>query len=309
MGDYDWVAPVAGAIGKGVNSYMAADKANAETQRAYDEMLANWRARMGDYDALGKAGYQQLAPQQLGPSALDQIQNDPAALAAQNEALAKLSELAANGGLSLADMKALNDIQANLNRNTQARSKGLANEFAARGQLGSGAQLGMQLQGNSDAAMNANRAGESAAAQAQARAFDAILAKGNMGRQMSNDDYQRKLNAARARDSIEAHNAAARTDAGKYNNSIAGQGFEDELAKARGKTSLTNSMNEAVFGKGSANKNTTLGKASAVNGNIDSATSAFGSMSGGGSSSPATSNPNDELSTSDEEDLNFGDDD
>ena len=255
----DELANLGSNAAKGAIAAGAGSAANQQMQSAYDQMLANLQARFGDYDALGKAGYQDLTPQQLGPSAVEGIQDDPAARLAQQEAMAKLSELAANGGLSLADMKALNDIQANLNRNNQARSSGLANQFAACGQLGSGAQLAMQLQGNSDAAMRANDAGESAAAQAQARALDAILKKGSMGRAMGNDQFSRDAERARAHDMIEQRNAAARTDASKYNNTVRGQAYEDELAKARGKTSLTNSMNQAIFGKGAQGANTTLG--------------------------------------------------
>lgn len=309
MGDYDWIGPVASGIGKGINSYMSADQADAQMQEAYRQMLANLQARMGDYDALGRAGYQPITAQQTGPSALENIPQDAQARMAQQEAMAKLSELAANGGLSLADMQALNEIQGNLNRNTSARRAGLANEFAARGQLGSGAQLAMDLNNQSNAAMTANQAGESAAAQAQARALEAILQKGSMGRAMGNDEYQRQLNAARAKDLIEARNAAARTDASKYNNSIAGQAYEDELAKARGKTSLTNSMNSAVFGRGSQSANTTLGKASATNSLFDSFGNAKFGGGGGSSSTTPTSNEETSADLAEEEDVEGGGDD
>lgn len=278
MGDYSWIGPVAAEIGKGINSYGASESANAQIQAAYDEMMRNLQQRFGDYDALGKAGYQDLTAQQVGPSALASIPRDEAARQAQQEALASLAELADRGGLNLADMKALNDIQGNLNRNASSRRQGLANQFAARGQLGAGAQLAMGLDAQQNDAMNANAAGESAAAQAQQRAMQAILQKGSMARGMSADDYARSRDAAMARDAIEARNAAARTDASKYNNSIRGQGFEDELAKAKGKTSLTNSMNQAVFGKGRQGAATTAAQAGYRNDLIDTGRSAWDSM-------------------------------
>lgn len=288
--DYGAIISLAGSLAKGAQSSAAADSSNAQMMGAYDEMLRNLRERFADYDALGKAGYQDIEAQQLGPSALEGIQNDPQARMAQQEALAALSELAANGGLSLADMQALNEIQRNLNQNSTARQKGLANDFAARGQLGAGAQLAMGLQGQQQAAESANQRGESVAAQAQARALQAILQKGQMGRAMGNDDWQRKASAAQAKDAIEARNAAARTDAGKYNNSLKGQAFEDEIAKARGKTSLTNSMNEAIGGKGAQGARTTAAKSAFINDAIDAGagaveglTSGDGEKSGGGS--------------------------
>lgn len=281
MSDYSWLAPLISGVAKGAVDVGTGLAANQQTQGSYEEILRNLRERMGDYDNLAGGDYKTVTPELLGPSALEGIQDDPAARQAQQEALAMLSELAANGGLSLADLKALNDIQQNLNRNDTARRKGLANEFSARGQLGAGAQLGMAMQGQQDAAQNANQRAESVAAQAQARAMQAIAEKGRMARGMASDDYGRKSAAAQARDAIEARNAAARMQSQNANNAIAGQRFTDDLAKARGKTSLTNSMNDAVFGAGQANKNTTKAMGGYANDLIDTGASAWDSWNSG----------------------------
>lgn len=279
MSDYSWIGPLVGAIGKGINSYGANNAMTAEYQGAFDKMLQELQARFGEYNSLGKAGYKDIAPQTLGPSALEGIQTDPAARQAELEAMAALSDLSAKGGLSLGDMTALNEIEGNLNRNTMARQKGLENQFAARGQLGSGAQLAMALANQQNAAMNANQRAESIAAQAQDRAMRAILEKGRLGRSMSDADYARKAEAARARDAIEARNAAARTDAAKTNNAYAGQAFQDELNKMAGKTSLTNSMNQAVFGKGKAAATNIGANAMNTNSLLDAGSKAWGSWS------------------------------
>ncbi len=295
MADFSWIGPLVSAVGQGINSAGANNSATDDYLAAYEQMLANLQARFGDYDKLGKAGYQDIEAQQVGPSALEGIQLDPRAQLEQEAALAALSDLSDRGGLSLGDMKALNDIQGNLNRNTLARRKGLANDFAARGQLGSGAQLAMDMQAQSDAAMNANQRGESIAAQAQDRAMQAILEKGRMARSMGDDSWRRQAMAAQARDAIEARNAAARTDAGKYNNTIRGQAFEDELSKARGKTSLTNSINEAVFGQGQTKANRTLANANLTNAAIGAGGDAFASWAsdddGKGDLPPADNTP------------------
>ncbi len=278
MADYSWVGPLIGEVAKAGNSYGATNKANDVTQDAYDEMMRALQARFGDYDAIGSAGYQPIQAQEQGRSELGNIQSDAQARMAEQQAIAKLQELADNGGLSLADMKALNDIQANLNRNNSARQQGLANQYAARGQLGSGAQLAMDLSNQQNAAMNANDAGESAAAQAQARALQAILQKGSLARQMGNDDYQRQAAAAAANDAINARNAAARTDANKYANTIKGQGFADKLSIAKGKGGLTGDMNQIIFGKGESNRNTGLANASYTNHLIDKGGGAIDSI-------------------------------
>lgn len=269
MADYSWIPALAGAVGKGVNSYATAGTASAQSQAAYQQMLDNLRARFAEYDQLPAAGYQDIAAQQLGPSALEGIQVDPQGRQGQQDAIAGLDDLAKNGGLSLGDMKALNDIQANLNRNVLAQRKGLTNEFAARGQLGSGAQLAMDLDAQQNAAENANQRGESVAAQAQQRALQAMLQKAGLARGMTNDDYQRKLAAAQARDAIETRNAAARTDASKYNNQLRGQTYADAMGKLKGKTALTGDLNQVVFGKGKNQANTTLAMGGYANDLID----------------------------------------
>lgn len=275
MGDYDWLAPLISGVAKGAVDVGTGLAANDQMQGTYAEMLRRLAEREADYDALGTAGYKPVTAEQVGPSALEGIQGDPAARQAQLEAMAALDELAKNGGLSLADLKALNDMQRGLNQNDASRRKGLANEFAARGQLGSGAQLAMAMQGQQDAAQNANQQSESVAAQAQRRALEAILQRGSMGRSMGNDDYARKADAARARDAIEARNAAARMQAQGANNAIAGQNFTDQLAKARGKTDLTNASNQAVFGKGAQQARTTGAMGGYTNKLIDTGATAF----------------------------------
>lgn len=306
----DWtsaIGPIIGGVGQLLNSQNANNSASADYQKAYDEMLRNLRERFGDYDKLGKAGYQDVTAQQVGPSALEGIPQDLQARQAQQESMGALDDLSAHGGLSLADMQALNEIQRNLNRNTSARRQSTANEFAARGQLGSGAQLAMDLAGQQQAAESANQRGESTAAQAQARALQAILQKGQMGRQMGNDDYQRKAAAAQARDAIEARNAAARTDASKTNNAYRGQSFQDELAKAQGKTKLSGDINQVVFGKGQTSANNTLANANNTNTAIKGATSLFGNNGGGSGGSGGDTDTGDNYDSDD--DINQNDDD
>jgi hypothetical protein len=108
----------------------------------------------------------------------------------------------------------------------------------------------MSLNANQNAASQANQHGEDIAAQAQQRALDAILKRAGLGRQMESDEYGRKSDAAKAADLIEARNAAARTQAANTNNSIAGQRYEDELAKLKAKSGLSSQQNDIMFGRG-----------------------------------------------------------
>lgn len=281
MGDYDWVAPLVSGIGSAVNSYATSEDASRTSQEAYEEMLRNLAERFGDYDRLGTAGYEQYIPEQLRPSALAGIQENPALRGAQQDTLAALQEMIESGGLTLADMKALNDVQRNLSQQNQARRKGIANSFAARGQLGAGAQLGMELDAAQDAAELANQRGEATAAQAQERRMSALMKRGDFAGKMSSEDYRRAKEAADAEDFINRWNASARNEGAKYRNTVRGQAFEDELSKARGKTSLTNSVNEATFGKGQDLAKTKRLQGQYRNNMLDTAGSAFGGVGKG----------------------------
>lgn len=290
MGDYDWIGPLVGAGAKAFNSYETANKSNEDVQRAYQQMLDNLKQRFADYDALGPAGYQNVTAQQVGPSALNNIQLDPTGRAAEQSAMAQLGDLSAHGGLNLADMAALNKIQASLSRNNAARNASLANQYAARGQLGGGQQLAMALNANQNAAAQANQHGEDVAAMAQQRALDAILKRAGLGRQMESDEYARKSDAAKAADLIEARNAAARTQAANTNNSIAGQRYEDELAKLKAKSGLSSQQNDIMFGRGTQQARTDAAMGSTTNNLIDNGVSAIGGRKtgSGGSSSGST---------------------
>lgn len=268
--------------------------ANAAVQAAYQAIIKNLQDRFNDYDNLQAPTYNNITAQQLGPSALSGITPDAQARIDEQAAIAQLDDIAKSGGLTLVDRQALNRLEQQLSRGNSARNAGLANQYAARGQLGSGAQLAMSLANQQSAAQNANDRGEGIAAQAQQRAMQAILNKGSQSRAMSNDDYARKKAAAEAADSIAKYNASMRTDANKYNNTLAGQSYDDQLKKLLGENTVTKSLNDALLGTGTQNANAIAAQTGDTNALIgalgSSATSlakaakgAFGSGSGGGS--------------------------
>jgi len=258
--------------------------ANAAQKQALDA-LAKAQKNIGNtsamFDAVGTPNYTPIDPKstQLGDTELKSVTVDPAGKLAEQQALAELQQIADAGGLSLSDMKALNDIQRGLNQNNQARQLSTANQFAARGQLGSGAQLAMALRGNQDDAMRANDAGEAAAAQAQQRAMQAIASKATMGRQMSEDDYNKKSKAAEAADLIKQRNMTNSIGAQQYNNNLLGQGFDDRFNVARGKAGLLPAMNENALMTGAQNQQGTLAKGKLASDMIGAGADAWGKFS------------------------------
>lgn len=244
--------------------------ANAATQAAYQAAIQNLRDRFGDYSKLQTPNYATLTPQQVGPSALGAIQPDAMARGDEQQAIGQMQDIANRGGLNLSDRNALNQLEQNLSRSATARDQSLANQFASRGQLGSGQQLAMSLAANQNAAQNANQKGEGIAAQAQDRAMKAVLQKAEASRAMSNDDYRRKAAAAEANDAIARYNSSMRADATKYNNTEQNQGYQNQLEKLRGETGLTDSLNSALLGSGKQQANTIAGMAGATGGLVGS---------------------------------------
>lgn len=171
-----------------------------------------------------------------------QVTSDPQMAAAQRAALAKLQQISDEGGLTLADRAAL-DTQ--INRAARAAAAGrnaISNQMAARGQLGSGAELAMNLQAQQQGAQNSYETARDTAATAQQRALQAIMQRGQMAGQMREQDFGERMAAARARDEISRYNAAARERANRYNAGLGQQAFENAMRKAAGGQAATGAL-------------------------------------------------------------------
>lgn len=266
--------------------------ANAAQQQAYQAIIQNLDNRFNDYSSLAPAGYKPITAQTLGPSALTGIQNDAQARTQEESAISQLQDLANRGGLNLSDMAALDQVQANLNKNTQARNQSTANQFADRGELGSGSQLAMDLANNQNATQSANQTGQNTAAQAQTRAMQAVLQDAQASRTMSQDDLAKKTAAAQATDSINKYNASMQTDASKYNNSLQGQTYDDTLKKLQGENTVTGQLDSALLGSGQQQAGTIAGLSYGANGLLNGLSKGLnGSKNNNGTPPPPGSDP------------------
>lgn len=227
MADMDWgaliqaVGPVIGGIA--ANQAGAPDR---EQQRRILEMM------LKKYGAIQTPGLEEAGAEQLGDTALGGVSTDPRLQDAEYGSLDALKKIQDMGGLTLEDQSALNKVQNRTARHESAGRASIANDFASRGQLGSANQLAMSMQNQQDSANRSAEAGMDTAASAQKRYFDSILQRGRLGGEMDDRQYRQKAEAARARDSIAQHNAAARTDAARYRNDVRNQGFSNKMALA-----------------------------------------------------------------------------
>lgn len=136
----------------------------------------------------------------------EKIKTSPVYKQAQNDALSKLQEMG-TGALTLTDKMVLNEAQNSAAVDARARNQQVTDQMARRGELNSGFSLAAQLQGNQAANDMESKAGMAAAAQAQNRALNSIIAAGNMGTSLRNQEYGEQRDLAAQQDAIDKFNA------------------------------------------------------------------------------------------------------
>lgn len=201
------------------------------------------------FDEVELPQLERAVAEQVGPTALERITVDPAYKAAQMEALSKLGQISEEGGFTLADKAALNKTLGALSRRDAGARAAIAENMQARGTLGAGAELAQRLAAQQESSQMASERGMDIAAQAQQRALNAIMQRGQMAGQMRGQEYGEQERLAQARDAIARYNADALTGAQAYNLGLAQRQFENKrgLAQLRANAKLgqaTAMMNE-----------------------------------------------------------------
>lgn len=183
------------------------------------------------------------------------IKDDPQYRQQQIAADQGLNDIIRGGGLTLADQAALNAIRNKVSRSESAGRNAIAGQMAARGTLDSGAMLSMSLDNQQDAANRAAAEGEATAGRAQARAYEAILARSRMAGEGMDRDYRQKANAAQAQDAINRGNTDIRNLTARYNAGLPQQGFDNELRRASAGAGATANLANAYAGKAADTQN------------------------------------------------------
>lgn len=203
-------------------------------------------------DAVALPEFQKAVVEQIGPTAFETITVDPALRQAQLGALTKLGQIAEEGGMTLADKAALNRITGQLSRRDAAARQAIMENMAARGTLGSGAELAQRLSAQQESSQLASERGLDVAAQAQQRALNAIMQRGQLGGSIRAQEYAEAANRAQAQDAIARYNAEARQRAQAYNLGIPLAKYQTEMerAKARAGIRAGNIQGEYAAGQG-----------------------------------------------------------
>lgn len=176
-----------------------------EKDKAYDEFIKNGGAK---YQTGEKINYEQLDPEtlaKLGDSELGGIQTDAGL---HDTELAALRQLEEQGRTGLTDRDRADQakLTSDVNRQQAGRLGAIKQNMAAKGIGGSGMDMLAQLSTEQDATDREALGAIEQSALAADRRTQGIAQAGQMAGQMSNEEYQRKANAARANDSNKRFN-------------------------------------------------------------------------------------------------------
>lgn len=123
----------------------------------------------------------------------------------QMQALKSLQQRG-QAGLTPEDRAALNQVRNQIASDTEGKRQQILQNFAARGQGGSGAELIAALQGSQSGANAESQAGDRLAAMASQNALQAIGQAGTLGGQIEQQQFGEKSEKAKAQDIINAFN-------------------------------------------------------------------------------------------------------
>lgn len=298
------------------------DKADKLRQQAMDAFnsvktpeLAALQIQLSQYVNAGKLTPAQAEAALLNSNAFNAIATDPANTAAQKQALIGLQQVANQGGMTAIDKARMQDITDSLEQQNRSQNEATMQQARMRGTGGSDLTTVNQLINEQGAADRAARSGTDVAANAQARALQAMQAAGTLGGQIRGQEYGEAANKAQAQNAldifnkqalnqtnlynVQAKNAAeaanlanaqavnnantATTNANKEYNAQANQTvFEDQLRKAQGISGVEQNAAADAERRAEQERNASAGLISgALQGGAVALGSAFGGPAGG----------------------------
>lgn len=163
-----------------------------------------------------------------GSSEMEGISLDPRSKEAQIQALLELQDIGNEGGMRLSDKAKMNQMMGEIQSAEKGSRDRIEQEMREKNQFGGGAELAMKLANQQNAAQAANQMGLGLNAQAQDRAFQAILEAGKLGGNINAQDFDQQARVKAAQDEINRfnaqnsqevamRNAAAQNQARQYN--------------------------------------------------------------------------------------------
>jgi hypothetical protein len=219
-----------GALMQMIVSYIGEEKAANLTQQQIDI----FRKQIADMRGIPLPQLPNVTPEQLGAAAQSKVYSDPALRQQEQDSLSEYGNVYNQGGLDFKSRADINELLNQAASSAQSGADSIRQHLQGTGQLGSGADIAMQM-GNGQAA--AQRGGEAAlqtAALAEQRKMDALAAKTGLAGKMRGEDLSEKTARAQAQDARDEWNAASRSKAGYYNAGLPQQQFQNQVTKVTG---------------------------------------------------------------------------
>lgn len=228
------------------------DKADKLRQQAVDAFnsiktpdLAALQIQLNDYVNQGKITPEQAEASLLGSNAFNSIATDPSNTAAQKQALTQLQQIGSQGGITAIDKAQLQDITDTQNQQNKSQNAASMQQAQQRGVGGSQLNQVNRLINEQGAADRAARSGTDVAANAQARALQAIQQAGQLGGQMEAQQYGEAANKANAQNAIQQFNAQTQTANNQYNTGAANNAQAMNLQNAQNVSNANTSAQNA----------------------------------------------------------------
>lgn len=216
------------------------DKADKMRQMAIDAFnaiqtpeLKDLQVQLDKYVQAGTLTPEQAEAQLLQSNAFNDIVTDPALAGAQKQALAALQEVGTSGGMTAIDKARLQDITNEQNQVAKGRNEAVMQQAQQRGMGGSDINTVNQLLNEQGAADRASQRGTDVAAEAQARALQALQAAGTTAGQIRGQDYGEQSNKAQAENAIDLFNKQTMNQTNLYNVDAANKAQAANLANAQ----------------------------------------------------------------------------
>ena len=164
----------------------------------------------------------QIAPEalqavNLGQSEMSNISVDPALKQAQMNALLKMQDIGNQGGMTATDQARLAQITSDQEATNRGQQGAIQQNLATRGLSGGMSEQVARQIASQGAANRASQQGMDVKSQAEQRALQAIMQSGQLGSQMSNQEFQQQAQQAQAKDAIAKFNAANLQNVGSQN--------------------------------------------------------------------------------------------
>lgn len=216
--------PLGGAVIAGVgalgSAVIGSEKAAGEqraAKEARDAAVKQWLSINVPDPAQQRVEYEKyqiagtLSPQlekafQQGQSELKNIQLDPTSRDAEIAALQQMQDLASHGGVDAQSKQKEAQALNTANTNERGQRGAIIQNYAARGQGGSGAELAALLEAQQGDSNQAASVGQQSAADAEQRALQAMMNSSQIGANINTQDYNQAAESAKAQDAINRFN-------------------------------------------------------------------------------------------------------